>query len=73
MSAIQFPVSRIVPEADPTEMALHTLIDVTADFQKAIAEGGSVSRLLQVRSRIAACVDLLQQAEDAVLRKMNTL
>lgn len=63
----------MTPTEDPTERAMHACIDLVNDFQHAIADAESVSRAIQIKERISACLGWLSEAENAALRKMDQL
>lgn len=67
--ALTFPKSRILPDVDLTERAIHVVIDVVADFQDAIATADTYSRQQQLLDRIRFCLDLLTDVQNRALRK----
>lgn len=58
---------------DPTEPAMHAVIDVAKDFAHAIADARTVSRAIQLRQRLGVCIALLTEVEAAALKKMDKL
>lgn len=71
MTPLQFPASRIEPAEDPTERALHTVIDASVDFAIAVVDATSLDRAIQIRRRIAAALVVLTDVENQALRKMD--
>ena len=67
--ALSFPMSRILPDIDPTERAIHQVIDAVGDFQRAIALAETHSRLRQLQERIRVCLDLLTDVQNHALTK----
>lgn len=70
---IPFPVSRITPEEDPTERALHAVIAAVGDLAVAVADVTTADRAKQIRRRIGAAIAVLMDAENQALRKMDAL
>jgi hypothetical protein len=70
---MKFPVTKIPPDQDATELALHRVIDAAADFGHAIADAETSARVGQVRRRLSACIELFTQLEDAALRQSERL
>lgn len=73
MTPIQFPQSRIAPVEDITERGAVTVLSVVRDFERALAEATTVDRAIQLRQRLAICVDMLTEAENQALQKMEQL
>lgn len=71
--ALQFPASRIVPTEDATERAMHAIVDAANTFEHAVVDAQSVSRCLQLRERITACLAVLTGAERAAFDKADLL
>lgn len=71
---LQFPTARILPaEIDATEFLIQTVGQVALDFGQAITAAHSVSRALQLRERIEACIQVLIAAEFDALAKADSL
>lgn len=70
---IQFPVAKITPTEDLTERALHRAIELSKDFDLAIADAMTGTRAIQIRERIGVCIALLTESENEALRKMDSL
>lgn len=74
MTAIRFPTSRLVPgEEDQTERSMHAIVEAAADFEHAVVCAVSVSRCLQLRERITACIAVLTVSERAAFDKADRL
>lgn len=68
---LTFPTSRIVPEEDPTERAMHRAIDIAHDFEHAIIDATSVAECLRLHARIHACLTWLNEAAEHALDKAD--
>jgi hypothetical protein len=73
MTTIRVPASRLVPEQDHTETALHNIGQIAKDFEHALADANSVAKCIQLRERVTACIAVLIAVERAGFDKTDRL
>ena len=73
MNAIQFPTVRMLPDVDPSELAMHAIITASGDFAHALLQADSVSRVIQLRERLTASIAILTAVERAAFDKADAL
>ena len=70
MTALEFDARRkadsksVLCAEDQTERAIHTLYDVAADFEKAVADADSHARAMQLWERLKVAVKLLEAVKE---------
>ena len=73
MRPLTFPRSRILPEQDITEKAMHECVDLVATFDRAIAQAAHPERARQLLIRLQTCRDFLKVSEDYARAKVDAL
>lgn len=73
MTPIAFPVSRIVPLEDPTERAVHRVMELVRDFETEAIQTTSVGKCAQLHERLFAMAQMLAAVDDTVRLKWDHL
>lgn len=73
MTSLLFPVTRLVPEPDLTELAIQRIAEIALDFETAASETTSVSRCVQLHQRLYAIAQIIEAADGTIRQKWDQL